>query len=115
MAEKKMTEVQAIGAIVEFAMRNGFKNDEVLDKLNHMVEVRSRKRERKSDNCKAVANQALGAEFAAKFEGETFKAKDVAETLGVSTPKASAICKAMGWEKVPNKDKTATYKLPTVE
>ena len=111
MAEKKMTEVQAIGAIVEFAVRNGFENDEVLSKLNHMVEVRSRKHERKADNSKRLANIALGEQFAESFEGETFKAADVASALGVSVAKASAVCKAMGWEKVPSTEKVAVYTL----
>ena len=111
MAEKKMTEVQAIGAIVEFAVRNGFENNEVLEKLNHMVEVRSRKRERKTDDSKRLANIALGEQFAENFEGETFKAADVAAALGVSVAKASAICKAMGWEKVPTTEKVAVYTL----
>ena len=111
MAEKKMTEIQAIGAIVEFAVRNGFEDEEVLAKLNHMVEVRSRKRERKTDDSKKVANIALGEKFAEAFEGETFKASDVAEFLEVSKPKANAVCKAMGWEEVPTTEKVKVYKL----
>ena len=111
MAEKKMTEVQAIGAIVEFAVRNGFENDEVLSKLNHMVEVRSRKRERKADDSKRLANIALGEQFADAFEGETFKASDVASFLNVSVSKACAVCKAMGWDEVPTTEKVKVYKL----
>ena len=111
MAEKKMTEVQAIGAIVEFAVRNGFENDEVLDKLNHMVEVRSRKRERKTDDSKRLANIALGEQFAEAFEGETFKAKDVAEFLNVSVSKACAVCRAMEWDEIPTTEKVKVYTL----
>ena len=111
MAEKKMTEVQAIGAIVEFAVHNGFENEEVLAKLNHMVEVRSRKRERKTDDSKRLANITLGEKFAETFEGETFKASDVAAVLEVSTPKANAICKAMKWDEVPTTEKVKVYKL----
>ena len=107
MAENKgITEVQALNAVLEFAP-----SDEVREKLEHMIEVRSRKRERKSDNSKTLANIALGEQFAEGFNGETFKAKDVADSLGVSVAKASAICKAMGWEKVPTTEKVAVYTL----
>lgn len=107
MAENtKITEIAAIRAAL-----NGELTEEVVAKLEHMIEVRSRKRERKADNSKTLANIALGEEFAEHFNGETFKAKDVAETLGVSVAKASAICKAMGWEKVPTTEKVAVYTL----
>ena len=107
MAENtKMTEVAAIRAAL-----NGELTLEVVEKLEHMIEVRSRKRERKTDNSKTLANIALGEEFAENFKGETFKAKDVAETLGVSVAKASAICKAMGWECVPTTEKVKVYTL----
>lgn len=107
MAENKgITEVQALSAVLEFAP-----SDEVREKLEHMIEVRSRKRERKSDNSKTIANMALGEDFAAQWKGETFKAADVAATLGVSTAKGSAICKAMGWAKVPTTEKVAVYTL----
>lgn len=107
MAENKgITEVQALNAVLEFAP-----SDEVREKLEHMIEVRSRKRERKSDNSKTIANIALGEQFAEQFTGETFKAADVANFHGVSVAKASAICKAMGWEKVPSTEKVAVYTL----
>ena len=76
-----------------------------------MIEVRSRKRDRKPDDSKRLANIALGEQFAEGFTGETFKAADVAAALGVSVAKASAICKAMGWEKVPTTEKVAVYTL----
>ena len=106
MAEKGITEVQAIRNALE-----GRLDAETVAKLEHMIEVRSRKRERKPDDSKRLANIALGEQFAEAFEGETFKAKDVADTLGVSVAKASAICKAMGWEKVPTTEKVAVYTL----
>jgi len=106
MAEKGITEVQAIRNALE-----GRLDAETIAKLEHMIEVRSRKRERKPDDSKRLANIALGEQFADAFEGETFKAKDVADTLGVSVAKASAICKAMGWEKVPTTEKVAVYTL----
>lgn len=124
MAEKKITEVQALGivrALVEDYVTDGaefedseFTPAEVVEKLDKMIATRSKKRERKSDNSKTLANITLGEKFAAEFTGETFKAKDVAEALGVSTPKASAICKAMNWAKIPTTDKTATYSLEVV-
>lgn len=107
MAENKgITEVQALSAVLEFAP-----TDEIRAKLEHMIEVRSRKRERKSDNSKTLANIALGEQFAETWTGETFKAADVANILGVSVAKASAICKAIGWEKVPTTEKVAVYTL----
>ena len=112
MAENtKITEVQAIGAIVEFAIRNGFENEGVLEKLNHMVEVRSRKRVRKADDSKRLANIALGEQFAELWEGEEFKASDVAATLNVSTSKACAIARAMEWTQVPTTEKVKVYTL----
>jgi hypothetical protein len=63
------------------------------------------------DTRKRDANIALGEKFAAGFEGETFKAADVAEALEVSKPKANAICKAMGWEEVPTTEKVKVYSL----
>ena len=107
MAENKgITEVQALRAALAGEM-----NDEVIAKIEHMIEVRSRKHERKPDDSKRLANIALGEQFAEGFEGETFKAADVAAALGVSVAKASAICKAMGWEKVPTTEKVAVYTL----
>ena len=107
MAENKgITEVQAIRNALA-----GVLDEETVAKLNHMIEVRSRKRERKPDDSKRLANITLGEQFAESFEGETFKAADVANALGVSVAKASAICKAMGWEKVPTTEKVAVYTL----
>lgn len=107
MAENKgITEVQAIRNALA-----GVLDEETVEKLNHMIEVRSRKRTRKPDDSKRLANIALGEQFAEGFEGETFKAADVANALGVSVAKASAICKAMGWEKVPTTEKVAVYTL----
>ena len=104
--EIKMTEVQALRNALA-----GVLDEQTVEKLNHMIEVRSRKRERKADDSKRLANIALGEQFIENFTGETFKAKDVAENLGVSVAKASAICKAMGWEKVPTTEKVAVYTL----
>jgi hypothetical protein len=106
MADQTITEVQAIRNALA-----GILDEETVAKLNHMIEVRSRKRVRKPDNSKRLANIALGEQFAEGFEGETFKAADVANALGVSVAKASAICKAMEWEKVPTTEKVAVYTL----
>ena len=106
IAEQTITEVQAIRNALAFAP-----TDEIREKLEHMIEVRSRKRDRKPDTSKRDANIALGEQFAEGFNGETFKAADVASALGVSVAKASAICKAMGWEKVPTTEKVAVYTL----
>ena len=107
MAENKgITEVQALSAVVEIAP-----TPEIREKLEHMIEVRSRKRERKADDSKRLANIALGEQFAATWSGETFKASDVAATLGVSPAKASAVAKAMGWETVPSTEKVNVYTL----
>lgn len=106
MADQTITEVQAIRNALA-----GVLDEETVAKLNHMIEVRSRKRVRKPDNSKRLANIALGEQFAEGFEGETFKAADVANALGVSVAKASAICKAMEWEKVPTTEKVAVYTL----
>ena len=106
MADQTITEVQAIRNALA-----GILDEETVAKLNHMIEVRSRKRVRKPDNSKRLANIALGEQFAEGFEGETFKAADVADALGVSVAKASAICKAMEWEKVPTTEKVAVYTL----
>ena len=116
MAEKMITEVQALNAVralvvTEVAAGVDEKWNDVLNKIDHMIEVRSRKHDRKKDTSKRDANVALGEQFADTFEGETFKAADVANALGVSVAKASAICKAMGWEKVPTTEKVAVYTL----
>lgn len=107
MSENKvMTEVAALRAALAGEM-----TAEVVAKIEHMIEVRSRKHERKPDDSKRLANIALGEEFASRFEGDTFKASDVANVLGVSVAKASAICKAMGWETVPTTEKVNVYTL----
>ena len=106
MAEKMITEVEALRAALAGEM-----TAEVVAKIEHMIEVRSRKHVRKVDTSKRDANIALGESFAEGFHGETFKAADVAAALGVSVAKASAICKAMGWEKVPTTEKVAVYTL----
>lgn len=112
MAEKKMTEVQAIAAIVEFATDNGFENEEVLEKLNHMVEQRKKPRNRKTDDSKRLANVALGEKFAEAWEGEEFRAADVKEVLDLpNMSKANAVCRAMEWEVVPSTEKVKVYKL----
>ena len=104
--EIKMTEVQALRNALAGKM-----DEETIAKIEHMIEVRSRKRERKADTSKRDANIALGEQFAETFTGETFKAADVANALGVSVAKGSAICKAMGWAKVPTTEKVAVYSL----
>lgn len=104
--EIKMTEVQALRNALE-----GKLDELTVAKLEHMIEVRSRKRERKADDSKRLANIALGEQFAENFKGETFKAADVADALGVSKPKANAICKAMGWNEVPTTEKVKVYSL----
>lgn len=112
MTEKiNVTEVQALTALVEFAKTNDFENLEVIEKAEHMIEVRSRKRERKADDSKRLANIALGERFAEAFEGETFKAKDVAEFLNISVSKACAVCRAMEWDEVPTTEKVKVYRL----
>ncbi len=109
MTEKNtMTEVAALNAALGFIPEE---ETEVREKIAHMIEVRSRKRERKTDDSKRLANIALGEQFAENFEGETFKAADVADALGVSKPKANAICKAMGWNEVPTTEKVKVYSL----
>ena len=84
MAEIKMTEVQAIRNALA-----GILDEETVAKLNHMIEVRSRKRDRKPDDSKRLANIALGEEFA----------------------KACAVCKVMGWNEVPTTEKVKVYTL----
>ena len=107
MAENKgITEVQAIRNALD-----GILDAETVAKLEHMIEVRSRKHARKPDDSKRLANIALGEQFAESFAGETFKAADVANALGVSVAKACAICKAMGWETVPTTEKVNVYTL----
>jgi hypothetical protein len=104
--EIKMTEVQALRNALA-----GQLDEQTVEKLNHMIEVRSRKRDRKPNTAKRDANIALGEKFAEIWDEETFKAANVAEILEVSKPKANAICKAMGWEVVPTTEKVKVYKL----
>ena len=104
--EIKMTEVQALRNALA-----GQLDEQTVEKLNHMIEVRSRKRDRKPNTAKREANIALGEKFAEIWDEETFKAANVAEILEVSKPKANAICKAMGWEVVPTTEKVKVYKL----
>ena len=121
MAEKKkqMTEIEALTIAVSIldegeTARGTYSQElqaEAIKKLDHMIEVRSRKRERKADDSKRLANIALGEQFAEMFKGETFKAADIAATLGVTPSKASAICKAMGWAQVPTTEKVNVYTL----
>ena len=129
MTEKMMmTEVQALELAVkmfkchEYGANEDFMTEiegvPCVEKLEHMIEVRSRKRERKSNDSKKLANIALGEEFAKKWTGGEFKASDVAETLNLRTKtgnlnvsKANAICKACGWIEVPTTEKVKVYKL----
>lgn len=109
MAENKtMTEVQALTAAKGFVPET---ETELREKLDHMIEVRSRKRERKADDSKRLANIALGEQFAEGWNGETFKASDVAAFLNVSVSKACAVCRAMEWEEVPTTEKVKVYTL----
>ena len=103
--EKKMTEVQALDAVLE-----GNITEEVLDKIQHMRDTRAKKRERKADDSKKLANIALGEQFLADWTEETFKASDVAKALDISTSKANAIAKACGWECVPTTEKVKVYR-----
>lgn len=108
MAEKMtITEVQALTAVVEFAP-----TDEIREKLEHMIEVRSRKRERKTDDSKRQANIELGKQFAEAWTGGDFKAKDVMETLNLpNISKANAVIRACEWESVPTTEKVKVYSL----
>ena len=106
MAEKKMTRKEALTIAIETV-----ENTEAVEVLTKMLEQVTKPRPRKVDTRKRDANIALGEQFAANFEGETFKAADVAEALEVSKPKANAICKAMGWEEVPTTEKVKVYTL----
>lgn len=109
MTEKNtMTEVAALNAALGFIPEE---ETEVREKIAHMIEVRSRKRERKTDDSKRLANIALGKKFAEGWHGGEFKAADVAAALEVSKPKANAICKACGWTEVPTTEKVKVYTL----
>ena len=103
---EKMTEIKALEAAIA-----GEITPEVREKLEAMLATRKKPRVRKKDDSKRLANIALGEEFAAKWDGDIFKAADVANVLGVSPAKASAICKAMGWETVPTTEKVNVYTL----
>ena len=110
MTEKMtITEVAALNAALAACGDN--LDADVRAKLEHMVEVRSRKRERKANDSKKLANIALGEQFAEGFTGETFKASDVAAFLNVSVSKACAVCRAMGWDEVPTTEKVKVYTL----
>lgn len=84
---------------------------ETREVLERMLAQITKPRVRKPNTAKRDANIALGEQFAEAWNGETFKASDVANALNVSVAKASAICKAMGWEKVPTTEKVAVYTL----
>lgn len=117
MAEKKMTRAQAI----EFAIDNIAANcmgdmektgaNEAIEILEKMHAQITKPRVRKADDSKRLANLALGEEFAGAWNGDTFKAADVAATLGVSVAKACAICKVMAWDEVPTTEKVKVYTL----
>ena len=106
MAEKKMTRKEALTIAIEVV-----ENEEAREVLQKMYDQVTKPRIRKPNTEKRDANIALGEQFAANFEGETFKAADVAEVLEVSKPKANAICKAMGWDEVPTTEKVKVYTL----
>lgn len=108
MAEKTMTEVKALENALTFIPEG---ETETREKIQHMIEVRSRKRERKTDDSKKLANIALGEQFAEGWKGETFKASDVAAFLNVSVSKACAVCRAMEWDEVPTTEKVKVYTL----
>lgn len=122
MADAKMTEVQALTLAIEMFKRHEYGANETfmsevegvpaVEKLEHMLKIRSKKRERKSDNSKTLANIALGEQFAAAWGDKgNFRASDLKEVLDVSTAKASAICRAMKWPTVPTTEKVNVYTL----
>lgn len=109
MTEKKnvTTEVQALDHILNMEIELP---ENIREKLQHMRDVRAKKRET-DDSCK-LANMELGKQFTELWEDETFKASDVMEVLNLkNTSKANAVCKAMGWEKVPTTEKVNIYKF----
>ena len=86
--------------------------DEVLEKLDKMIEARSKTREYKPDEAKI----AKGNEFAAMWTGDTFKASDVKLALGLdNAQKANGICSVMvntgAWEVVPSVETVRVYKV----
>lgn len=104
--QKMMTEVQALRNALA-----GVLDDATVEKLEHMIEVRSRKHARKADTSKRDANIELGKKFAELWAGGEFKASDVAATLEVSTSKASAIARACEWAEVESTEKVKVYTL----
>lgn len=106
MAEKNITEVQAIRNALA-----GQLDPETVAKLEHMIEVRSRKRERKPDTSKRDANVALGEQFEKLWDGDEFRISDVRELLNVNTARAIAIARAMEWAKVPTTETVCVYTL----
>ena len=114
MAEEKnvkVTEVQALEVAIDFLGDAGNEFADVVEKLEKMLATRQKPRERKTDDSKRLANIERGKKFAEVWNGDTFKAADVASVLEVSIPQANQVCKAMGWEKVPTTEKVNVYKL----
>ena len=72
MAEKKMTRKEALTIAIE-----GVENEEAREVLQKMYDQVTKPRTRKPNTEKRDANNALGEQFAANFDGETFKAADV--------------------------------------
>lgn len=109
MAENKgITEVKALTVALGFVPET---EEEVRKKIEHMIEVRGRRRERKTGDIKRLANIALGEKFAEAWTGEEFKCADVRDFLEVSSSKANAVIRAMGWEQVESTEKVKVYKL----
>ena len=107
MAENKgITEVQALRAVLDLAP-----NEEVREKLEHMIEVRSRKHDRKRDTSKRDANIELGKRFEAEWDGGEFRIADVRDVLNVNTARAIAVARAMEWVKVPTTESVNVYTL----
>lgn len=107
---KGITEVQALTAVLNGDPITG----ELREKLEHMLDIRAKKRSRKTDTSKRDANRLLGEAFAKQWVGETFKASDVREVLNLPTvSKASAIIRAMGWAAIPTSEKVKVYTFAT--
>ena len=86
--------------------------EEVLEKLDKMIEQREKKREYKPDAEKI----AKGKEFAEMWTGETFKASDVRIALGLkNAQQANGICSVMvntgNWELVPSVETVRVYRV----
>ena len=106
MDEKKMTRAEALELAIA-ALEDNPDAVEVLKKMHASV---TKPRKRKTDDTKRLANIARGEEFVAKWEGDTFTAKDVKETLNLSSiQQAIAVCKAMEFEQVPSTEKVIVY------